>query len=222
MYASFHNELDALEEAVRRLDGTESLPDVKAIRDKAEATRSYAKAAGLGLSVQNRTAVVKLLAERKAGRLLASLKLRGGDRRSKDRTAQLTLADLGVSRSQSRRWQQLALIAENDFCEYLAAVHAQARAVTTAGLLRTTRREGVLRGCAASPMNDDIGGSVARPSALEPVACELADHLRLLNEILRPVRDNGDLNLAHAERRLASRLITEMGALIQQLPNHYA
>ena len=85
------HDLSVLDHASRILADAKSLDDIKAVRDKAEAARAYVKAAKLGLELQNRAAEVKLRAERKAGRLLRSLKLRGGDRKSKRHDASLNL-----------------------------------------------------------------------------------------------------------------------------------
>jgi len=72
----------------------------RAVRLRCDHRRpAYAKPAG-----------VKLDAERKAGAILTATQLDpGGPVRSRRATA-LNLADLGVSKSQSSRWQQLAAI----------------------------------------------------------------------------------------------------------------
>src|SRR3954471_22700278 len=103
-------ELAMIDQASRMLDEAKSLEEIKTIRDKAEAVRNYVKAAKLGLELQNCAAEVKLRAERKAGGLLRSLKLRGGDRKSKRHAASLKLADLCISRDQSKRWQHIATV----------------------------------------------------------------------------------------------------------------
>ena len=112
-------ELDVLNQASRMLDEAKSLEEIKSIRDKAEAARNYVKAAKLGLDLQNFAAEVKLRAERKAGSLLRSLKLRGGDRKSKLHAGPLKLADLGISRNQSKRWQHIASVSDGEFVRYL-------------------------------------------------------------------------------------------------------
>jgi hypothetical protein len=43
---------------------------------------------------------------------------------------------LGISRQQSRRWQQLASISEEDFAKYIQTANELGREVTSAGLLR--------------------------------------------------------------------------------------
>src|SRR4029079_886204 len=98
-------ELTLLDEARQALEDVSSFDQIKDIRSKAEAVRKYAQSASLGLDIQNKAAEVKLRAERRAGKLLAQLLLRGGDRRSKSRHNRLKLDDLGISRNQSTRWQ---------------------------------------------------------------------------------------------------------------------
>src|SRR3954453_20769306 len=108
-------ELAILNQASRMLDEAKSLEKIKSIRDKAEAARNYVKAAKLGLDLQNCAAEIKLRAERKAGGLLRSLRLRGGDRKSKWHADPLKSADLGVSRNQSKRWQHIASVSNGEF-----------------------------------------------------------------------------------------------------------
>jgi hypothetical protein len=68
---------------------------------------------------------IRLRAERKAGQLLAQMEKAkgarfagrepdGSPRRSPDATAEKTLADLGISKGQSSRWQKLADVS----CEF--------------------------------------------------------------------------------------------------------
>ena len=92
------------------LDATPArrLPDVKQIRDMAAALQQYAKQQQYSLEVQNDAAELKLRAERKAGTMLAEMGLQGGDRKSKSQGVTLKLADLGIGRMDSHRWQQEA------------------------------------------------------------------------------------------------------------------
>ena len=108
MSTTANTELAVLDQATRLLAQANSLEDIKTIHDKAEAVRTYAKAAQLGLGLQNRAAELKLRAERKAGASLTALRLRGGDRRSKGHRASLKLDNLGISSDQSKRWQRIA------------------------------------------------------------------------------------------------------------------
>ena len=54
-------------------------------------------------------------AERRCGEILAEMEMHGGDRKSKLHDATLNLADIGIERTQSHRWQAIASIPEPDF-----------------------------------------------------------------------------------------------------------
>ncbi len=113
-----------------------SVDELKDIRDKAEAARMYAQAAGMGLEIQNYAAEVKLRAERRAGSLIAKLNLHGGDRRQETAAERLSLGDIGVSKDQSSRWQLTASVPEKQFERYLERTREESGEVTTAGLVR--------------------------------------------------------------------------------------
>ncbi len=77
-----------LSQAARMLAEARSLDDVKAIRDRAEAARAYAKAADLGDDAVGYASAIKLNAERKAGQLLAEMREAGERARPGDATSQ--------------------------------------------------------------------------------------------------------------------------------------
>src|SRR5208282_4171463 len=109
--------------ARRALAAAHRVDEVKAIRDKAEAVRTYAKLAG-DLQLQNQACEIRLRAERRAGQLLLEMEKnpgrRGEGRPRKDgtkftRSASASayppkLEDIGVSKDQSSKWQRLALL----------------------------------------------------------------------------------------------------------------
>ncbi len=112
------------DEARRALQLAHSVDEVKDMRDKAQAMAAYARQAKDTELVEWATEI-KVRAERRAGELLAGMKIngeraqQGGDRSKSHDT---TLLDLGVSRDQSSRWQKLAAVPEEQF-EQAAADH---------------------------------------------------------------------------------------------------
>ena len=137
------------------LANAEHVEDVKEIRDKAEAVRTYAERAGLGLEQQNAAAEVRLRAERRAGEMLAKMALHSGDRRGADAGERVTLTDLGVSKDQSARWQKLARVTAGDFDAHVTAVKGRGEELTTAGLLRLAK-PARRRTMKAEPANEDV------------------------------------------------------------------
>lgn len=122
--------------------------EVKEIRDRARAFEVYAKQA-LNLEAERQAAEIRIRAERKAGELLKEMKQTGqrqrpGDNRktSANTTSKSTLANLGITRDQSSKWQQLADIPAEEF---EAEILKPGPVVSTEGLLNS-------RILAANPM----------------------------------------------------------------------
>lgn len=133
--------------ARRALAEAHRVDEVKAIRDKAEALRLYFKQQGESLVMQNQAAEIKLRAERKAGALLAEMDKSkgillngrnedGSVRRLHDETADArTLADIGITKIQSYRFQRVARIPEPLFEQYIQETVRFGGELTTKGLL---------------------------------------------------------------------------------------
>jgi hypothetical protein len=216
------HELATLDRACQTLASARSLDEIKELRDKAEAARTFAKAANLGLELQNRATELKLRAERKAGKVLASMELRGGDRRSKWRGTTLKLTDLGISRNQSKRWQDLAAIAEHVFCEYLQSMSNQGREITYSGLMRIVRNRKTKQEVALPVVSVAHLASRSCHRNSDERLFELTNHLALLSDVLRPLFESEDRRLWQSEKRIASRLLAEIGELIRQLNGSHA
>lgn len=116
-----------------------SVDEVKDIRDQAEAARKYAQQAGFGLEMQNKCSEIKLRAERRAGQILKKMELRGGDRKSKSKSRDVTLIDLGVTKSQSSRWQLEADVPDEEFEAHIENVTGANKELTSAGVIRLAK-----------------------------------------------------------------------------------
>jgi N6-adenosine-specific RNA methylase IME4 len=138
--------LAKLSSAALALSEAKTLPEVKHILDIAEAARTYAKAAKLGLEAQNSAAAIKILAEYKAGELLGQLErdtsfhgnqaviLQPGKSPS-EYSAILTESD--IAPTTAHRWQVLArTLPEEEVREHIAAATPEQRELTSAGLMR--------------------------------------------------------------------------------------
>ena len=130
--------------ARRALAAAHRVDEVKAIRDKAEAVRVYAKQAG-DFGLQNQAAEIRIRAERRAGELLVDMQTRG-ERQAKERgrptkvSSPTTLPKLGITRDQSSKWQRLAKIIDDaTFDKAVALAKEKDGELTTAGLLRAIR-----------------------------------------------------------------------------------
>lgn len=140
--------------ARQMLAEAKSMDDILHVRDIAEAARTYAKAAKLGLENQNEAAEVKIRAERKAGEMLAQMPMAigtdYGGRTSLDGNRDLpsnpppTLADLGIERMQSSRWQMIAGLPEDKFEEHITETKEWGKELTTAGLIREIQKENII------------------------------------------------------------------------------
>jgi phage N-6-adenine-methyltransferase len=112
--------------------------EVKSIRDKAVAMQVYAKQAKDRDLIGHATDI-RLRAECRAGELLAEMARHGKRVASKDTlkkgrgkqraTTEPKLSDLGVSKTQSSRWQKLAALSAKDFEQRLDYVKRRQTAV---------------------------------------------------------------------------------------------
>ena len=240
-------ELAIFKEATHALAETTDLKEVKDIRDRAEACRTYAQSAALGLKIQNAAAELRLRAERRAGELLARLALRGGDRRSNARNHGLTLSDLSIDHNQSARWQREASVPDQVFEMYLAAVNTSGKEVTAQGLLRLERAmardeaepvphqpeaiNGTLARNGSAPSSESgrcrgddetsVHGPIETPYCVNGTISELLqdidNHQQLLAKILKALQKDRPVTLKLCEQRMVVRLFSELGQFVARL-----
>ncbi len=222
------DDLAIFQHAFDELACADSVEDVKTIRDRAEAVRVLVREARAGLELQNRVAELKLRAERRAGELLLTMSLRGGDRRSDKHTSRPTLDDIGISQGQSKRWQKEALVPEDDFRQLVASAYERKVELTSAALLRLATT------CSTAPWKEGDGNELvidvvseaprredAAPVDPRELVSELRNHCRLLDRILSPHYEGGDpIELPGGQRRLLRRLMRELMEILAELSNH--
>lgn len=143
-----HASIQHLQSALRALERAETVQECKSIRDSAEAFRVYANQAGLSLEARNMCTILKLKAERKAGRILIDMEERGelahGTRSVRKKEAGvLCLGDLGVSSQFARIWEKMARVPDEAFEDTLTTAVDSGEMLSRAHVARTARRIGV-------------------------------------------------------------------------------
>jgi DNA modification methylase len=138
--------LVSLDRAARELAKCVDLDEVKTIRDKALALEAYARTAKQSATMERQCQVIRLRAERRMGQLLGGTVKRGNPQLSHGAT--IGLGKLGITRSQSSRWQLAASVPADEFERYLAT----GRDLSTAGVLRLVKRQ--------PPLGAQSGGNI--------------------------------------------------------------
>jgi len=131
------NQLSKYDTAKHALAVAVEFDEVKDIRDKNVALAEYARQAGDKALLRHATGI-KVRAERKAGQMLAEMqKAKGGRPELTSDTAlpvkgqPFTLAQIGIEKHQSSRWQKLAAVPETEFEQAMEAALEIAGEVTT-------------------------------------------------------------------------------------------
>jgi N6-adenosine-specific RNA methylase IME4 len=131
------------------LKNAETLDEVLHVRGIASGAEKFFKAAQHSRHMAQEAAEVRLRAERRAGEMLIDMERkgerdsgRGGDRKSQLQPATVKLPDLGVEKTQSHRWQQIARVPGPLFESYIErGVEEEHDELTTAGLLRVLKEQ---------------------------------------------------------------------------------
>ena len=242
MHHSSSDHLIVLDQFSRALAEAETLDDVTEVRSRAEAVRSWAKSAAESLEVQNRAAELKLRAERKAGRLLAQLKLHGGNRKSSGHDDRLKLADLGITQNQSKRWQKEAAIPDDAFEDYIRKSALLGDEITAAGLMRIAKRPAP-HSTVLNPLNnhsphgEQLPGGFCNLQAdrglreggsprmdehsvsirVADLVVEMRDHHGVLRQMLLPVCSGEQESLQPGQRRGIQYYLSEIERILDQL-----
>lgn len=136
--------LAPLSKAGRMLAEAKTLDEILHVENLAQRARDFAKAEKLGREAQNQAGRIMLDARRKAGDTLRLMKERGeladrGDNQHTTRSSQAaitTLADLGLTLSQSSRYQAEASVPEAVYLEWIEDVLAKDEGYLSAAGLR--------------------------------------------------------------------------------------
>lgn len=142
------NSIVKLEEATRWLAEIQTVDEAKAIADKAEALRIYAKRAKLGLEAQNHAAKIKTLAQLREGELLKELNVSKNGLATLNRvpvSSELiritTLAELGITANESSDTQVLAEAGEEAVTQMMEQTEAEGKEISTAKMVKSLRKK---------------------------------------------------------------------------------
>lgn len=139
-------DLVLLTKAQRALAEASTIDDVRQLRDKAAAVKTYVEKARLGKHLVIEAATLRIRAERRLGEMLQETPLANsapGNQHTGSSSGSsvdaVLLKDLGITKNESSRSQRIAAVPDAKFEEYLAdCVHTE-REPTFARLLRLTR-----------------------------------------------------------------------------------
>ncbi len=225
------HEITILDDCRRAIAEADNLDQLSDLRSRAEAIRVWAKSANESLEVQNRAAELRLLAERKAGKMLSQMGLKGGDRKSNGHDDRLKLSDLGITHNQSKRWQRAATISDQQFTDYVKRSSKLGQEITGAGLLRlatprpakqsdtTTTRPLKYADPDVAHRHFDI--PVTKTAASDTCGKspghlqDAMNHVNLLQQVLTPYANGASEGLSKGEKRAVLYLLSEVQTLLQ-------
>lgn len=132
------NALAKLDRARLMLAEARTLPDLKEIRDIAEAFKAYARAKKMGIEAQNHAGEIVAEATRRMGEFLLAAEKNPGARRYPKGTAKQapppTLKELGISKKQSAICQDIARLPLEKFREHINAIKNTGQVITSGAL----------------------------------------------------------------------------------------
>ena len=134
-------ELVKLNKAQQALAEAKSLDEIVPLVSIGAGGLAYAKAAKMGLEMQNDCAEFKLRAERKAGEFLKGNLKHGGDRKSESRLHDATLKEYDIEKTQSYRWQKIACVPDEDFENHIRETKKNKRELTSSSVIRLSDKQ---------------------------------------------------------------------------------
>jgi hypothetical protein len=132
------NYLTKYDAARAALEKAHTVDEVKDLRDKAEALRVYAKQAA-DIDMQNWAAEIRIRAERRAGELLKEMPKQHGARgagKKVESPRATPLSELGITKTQSSKWQRLADVPAPEFENKLRGIMGVGKELTTTAMMK--------------------------------------------------------------------------------------
>ncbi|MGB6068813.1 MAG: MT-A70 family methyltransferase [Desulfomonilaceae bacterium] len=135
--------LTYLDNARTEIQAATDLLSLKDIHDRLVAVRTFCKAAKVSFEITQRCSELKIRCERRAGTLL-----NGRDKhppgpppidRSRVATYPPKIEDLGITKSQSSRWQTIAGIPDTEFEQHIEKAKSGQKEITSSGVLDLAR-----------------------------------------------------------------------------------
>ena len=184
----------------------------------ARAQRMTAEIVEAANSAANDAAAVRIEAQAKAGELLQQMAQDGarattGDRQPGRESHAATLDELGVTKSESSRWQRVAAVSADRRAEYVEGTIAAGGEVSTAGLLRRSAEAG-----AGPPMARSIDHAAIAADARKQVLKVYRDLTTLPG--FRP--ESLVSALDGAQRRHLVRSLDQLSVWIEDVRNELA
>jgi hypothetical protein len=228
--------LSLIAQARQSLAEARTLPDIRRVMEVAsvaadagqraarlaEAQHAVAAVVEAANDAANDAAAVRIEAQAKAGELLRTMAERGdraraGDSDGRRQRPSATLDDLGITKSESSRWQQVASVPDEVRQQYVDATRAARQEVSTAGLLRH-----------AHDVEPDRATSGPTPGSIDhpAIAAEARKRMRAVHRVLvdlagyRPEALVSALN--RAERRSLLRAMDQLPAWMEDVKRELA